>query len=1546
MSESAHSLGTPPATDTSTPTAADEQPALPARLNNPVKDPVNDATRDPNFVPGAGQGFFSTGLGVRTPRSLGDIRPPVIARSVQDPAAVVQAASYWQIKYKSQCLCILPLQGWTVEDLWDAEDLHVEGRRFCEEMLTFISRSTYYWADRFARDWARAHPDRVDFTGLDMGSVYDINDSLEVIDKIFIFGEPIDFPRVFLWHVAYILVGTWIETNKTIDATLRMSLMPQTHAGCQNTTSTEAAPSSTLVDVSDKKKTKSSPAVAKLHLPTIMTSGASDPRHTQPLPQRVPSQGHIQPAGHPGLMRSGNAGIAMGPSRVSPIIHAQPLIVPKNRNMGCESYGQPPGWIENNNRTMYGSYPRQPSVGMPSMQSPSFLSPQMAVGQHIPQPVIPGLSPYIQVAHTGYGFQQPDPGMMTRAHINYQQGIMQTQPMNPTFPHQPNGQQVSMADMTNNMHHANSIMYQHQDPRAPMPRRPDQRNAQDLFDPYGGNNPKFNGAPGYNNGGRKGGNNSFVPQPGRGRKVSNMSGRDAYSRSNADYNAKVPPGGPRNPDLNARRRLSEDDPTITGDSVFGCGHTWIGPKNSTVNELWIGDLPSDVGEDELVQLFKQTVGVTPIAISLRSRFPQDGTHAFATFASSAEAQAALGIKKSIPHLRGGRVTVTVPRRFFRKDTPPTLGYFDQTHTGQAADHTIRNITRTLNQHEERAVEDANSDPAAANDKALYSPQDARSGLSKMPPTESATTDHLGMGSTKPEMPKRQQKSPTKKNKGKGKRESPVNNINSADEITKIPGRLNVDGSATIEEEQTSTDFINTVAQITKPASVDAATLAPELLVSGTAASRVVDHSANPARNLTLQLSEKSEAAEFVHDDEEFPTEPMSDASPALTGIQSEVLETTSDTIPTAEEYRNTNAKSHNTLPKESSLQVAYDSISEDEAKNDTSFHSAPEVQSEAMQLEPQSTSGDKAAPLKHDFSESLLVATETEPCDPQTLHTQGSFKQFEEPASVWQKETATSQVPNLDTTQEPAASTRTHTAPASTLDSVATSTAGEVSPNDVAKKAGALQMQSLHPFAKNKAQAKKEREAKKKQQKKEDADRIAKAKAEKAASSKKPYEDLNVHSNTGLLTDRANSPTATNAVAKPEVAHSSPNGGMPTGNRKSKGKAKAPLSGVVSADREKKVNNEEETGKLDGIIKDSKEIPSVTHKAENLEALDAEPVKEESLDRFGAAWGTEPTPSRAPPAPPMTPKAQAPSQKMPPQEVNDPHNFTSNQPTHITGPQVPPIDSHPGLTLPPSTTNIHVRSQHNTSPQEYMSRSSSPSTLVGDENQMSPLLHPMPSPNFSEPSQHTFIATEALQLDAAPTAAPKKKKKKFKKNKKTAAFTTDPAQPTISGDTPGSTGTEEEYHTYDPFASQMSHIDAIRRAVKYDTSSYVARTNARIEKDIGEREEAGQSPKASKFCSTCKGDVAKMCLQVEMEKWAAQIEAYWDDFPDARPEVKKVSPSKRMLKLGRRTTPLSISPEKEAGVIDRYCLLFLMQSHGVGFLSLLSARSGTFNSRG
>ena len=100
-----------------------------------------------------------------------------------------------------------------MEDLWDAVDIHIDGRKFCEEMLTFISNDTFYAVDRFAKDWAQAHYERVDFTGINIGDVYNVEDALAALDQIFVFGELTSFPRVFLWHVAFILITDWSAVN-------------------------------------------------------------------------------------------------------------------------------------------------------------------------------------------------------------------------------------------------------------------------------------------------------------------------------------------------------------------------------------------------------------------------------------------------------------------------------------------------------------------------------------------------------------------------------------------------------------------------------------------------------------------------------------------------------------------------------------------------------------------------------------------------------------------------------------------------------------------------------------------------------------------------------------------------------------------------------------------------------------------------------------------------------------------------------------------------------------------------------------------------------------------------------------------------------------------------------------------------------------------------------------------------------------------------------------------------------------------------------------
>jgi hypothetical protein len=259
----------------------------------------------------------------------------------------------------------------------------------------------------------------------------------------------------------------------------------------------------------------------------------------------------------------------------------------------------------------------------------------MVMGQPMAMPVMPnsamtpyGHAPAIGPVH-GYAVQHFDHTMAPRGHMSYQPGMMHAPPMGPAYLHQPQDPYgISMGDMTNNMHYPNNMGPQYAD-RAPMPRRASHHNANLLYDPYGGANRKFSDTSAYNSGSKRGGPGNFTAQLGRGRKVSTSSGRVAYN-SNPDHAANIPANSGRYTDFNSRRRFSEDDPNVTGDPVAGCAQNWIGTGNSTVTELWIGDLPVDAHEDELRLLFQQKVGITPTAISIKDNPTKGICHAFAT----------------------------------------------------------------------------------------------------------------------------------------------------------------------------------------------------------------------------------------------------------------------------------------------------------------------------------------------------------------------------------------------------------------------------------------------------------------------------------------------------------------------------------------------------------------------------------------------------------------------------------------------------------------------------------------------------------------------------------------------------------------------------------------------------------------------------------------------------------------------------------------------------------------------------------------------------
>ncbi|KAL6153382.1 hypothetical protein ACJBU6_08533 [Exserohilum turcicum] len=1445
MAEATSQPATVPTVEEPVTVNADQQTTVSVNMVEPIFDPQH-AIRDPRFAPGARQAFFSTKLGTQAPRSLGPVLAPPVVRSISDPATVVQAARYWQTKYKNQCLCILPNQGWIVEDLWDIVDLHVEGRRFCEQMLKFIMRDTWYAADKFAKDWARIHPERFDFTGINIGNVYDLNDPLTAIDQIFTFGETASFPRVFLWHVAFILISNWNDFNQKNNAALEVRKTRQLSVVTEQDTN-EAAESLARAPASDVKKagkknrkhrrrrsgylTASIVPSASGDLARSTIAAFTPPNQTksQPHTQHIVPRVSQQPGDqvHP---RTSGIESTVGPPTASPNtrLHASNLHR-GNRNLGSGSYGQTKGRVENESRMVSGSFSRQKPVPVTGMQ-PQYVPTHMPMGPQMAPQMMPGsaMGSYVlgppMMPQPGYPIQSVDPVIASRAHMGYQPDATRTLQMPPPYINQPRGPHAMlMGDMTN-MHFQGQMSAQVVESRAPMSRRLNYANTNQLFDPYSGTNRKFSSVQGYNDATRKGGPGGFVAPQNRGRKMSSSGGRPAYNSYNPMSSSTS-----HYTEFSARRRVSEDDPNITGDTVFGCGHTWIGPKNATVNELWIGDLPHDVLESELLQMFEQMVKITSVSISLRSNATKGPFHAFATFASHSDTKTALTIIHLNPRLRNGEVrpAISVPRRFYQKELPVTA-FFDHSRAGQATNSHTRVVTN-ISFDEKKDARDFNDTKDTTGGMVLYSPQDARSGLPKKPPAQSETMRQLEAGSPEHEKSKRPQKSPAKKGKGKNKRDSPAGKEGSVSDKANADGKLTIDvfPTTSIREHQD-----NGAAD----ANVDDTSSTEVQVVLATNTMLDVGHAPDDGQELDAQPGEQPTQSDDPKDKGELliVTLPQTDHFDPEVCLEKTPSPVAQD-IPSTTSATQADKEDDDNLPQlfveDAPPLTAGEQTSDDEGKNDNSFHSAPEVQPEAIQVETEAEVRDEGVSANQESPESpVVVSIVAEELDLDT--DRALYTQPEEPAPASSDAEAKPEdaKPEDNYQQDsPVASVAAHEEASS-----ATKDAMMSAPIDMTKKGGAQHMQSLHPFAtKNKAQAKKEREIKRKQQKKEEADRIAKAKADKAskvACSKKAKKDVDFQAKDEASVSPGPSSMAVDASSDQEVSMTNTEERIHE-MKKSKTKPKAQPADPSTENQKKETRAEE----MNRPARDTPEdVSSVTQAGDKVKAEEASGVKKNS---------------RSPLSGPTSTVAQEVVflKTHPDREVDNPRDDSPTTTTQkpdcfavwvIVSAQSLPTGATPTASYPSSPQHMSKI------PGQYLSRTSSVSTLAA-EAPSAPTNNssvPNDATGTADTTQGTYTGTTATNSDTAPIETPKKKKKR--KNRKKKASTVEPGNSNQSemGAKPSnivSGGHEEDLQGGDPFGPQLSHIDTIRRAVKKDTASHLARTIARLEKEAEEREVAG-----------------------------------------------------------------------------------------------------------
>ncbi|KAJ4356339.1 uncharacterized protein N0V89_004371 [Didymosphaeria variabile] len=189
-----------------------------------------------------------------------------------------------------------------------------------------------------------------------------------------------------------------------------------------------------------------------------------------------------------------------------------------------------------------------------------------------------------------------------------------------------------------------------------------------LFNPYGAERPDKAGFAAT--GARKGGRGNYSSNVGRSRKYSaGTFDRSLYGAYPSDLpeNAMRYGSGQFGEGPQARNFSSnytfEADPKITNDEKFGCDYNFIGPKNNTVRQLYVKNLPGDVQDNELRTLFQECAGVRPAKLEIKYGDHKDFIHAFAIFDNTDDARKALNTKNL--KLRDQGLHISVARRYFQ-----------------------------------------------------------------------------------------------------------------------------------------------------------------------------------------------------------------------------------------------------------------------------------------------------------------------------------------------------------------------------------------------------------------------------------------------------------------------------------------------------------------------------------------------------------------------------------------------------------------------------------------------------------------------------------------------------------------------------------------------------------------------------------------------------------------------------------------------------------------------------------------------------------------
>jgi hypothetical protein len=618
---------------------------------------------DINMLPPVpGLAWFSTELGTRPPRKAPSppFAPPIAySDKIQ---AVVHTSHFWRRKYPRTAFALFPLCGWTIEDFWDAEDIHIYTEEHCREVLKFTTQDNVYRAIKFAEEWSIAHPERLTSTigQVSMDDLYEEEEPLAIVDKLFTDGEINEFPRHFLWHALNIMRASMVKVmarKELTTATDSTPVSPLVQQELPVTTETPATPTDSVTTekpATPIDSTDPGPANALLTQPipptdkepklstTTYQAPAALIEHV-PSSQNVPSLGekrpltygpqqlghyHGQPMGH---IMAGMPTHAVG----SPSMGGSALMSAKIRSGRSGSYNQTlPGAHGENLPHMPPSgtyYSRYPSESTLSAHSPHFNPAAMAMGPPAmppPYPMHPHAPGYPPSSPSVYPTQPYHPGMVNPGMLLPHHNHMLGPPVAPGYIQQTSnvrGPRVpSMGDMTNTSYYINNGTPQNMDMH-PTARRNSFYGSgnNSLYDPYNGTKPAFND----HNIGRKPGRGGFMEQQGRPRKPSVAEHRPHNGSYSNDW-SNMPGNSNRFLDHRPPRAHMRDDPIMVNDPVRGCHQNWIGPENHNVNELFVSDLHDGVQTNEIQDMFVREIGITPVRVTVKHNPQGTRPHAF------------------------------------------------------------------------------------------------------------------------------------------------------------------------------------------------------------------------------------------------------------------------------------------------------------------------------------------------------------------------------------------------------------------------------------------------------------------------------------------------------------------------------------------------------------------------------------------------------------------------------------------------------------------------------------------------------------------------------------------------------------------------------------------------------------------------------------------------------------------------------------------------------------------------------------------------------